>query len=171
MSIQDNFVTSYMQSTRLGIVSETKVNKIQSLTSDANSLEEKIKQLHRQHDSEKETEDSILNRELRSHPQYILDISLWLPYLIRTGKIPFTVVQVGNDGGVNVDGNNMNKMETDSRGNDCEFDIRDEWEDSVRDNSRLSVLRTWVDGDPSTERKLQSFSLEDNRVTFGNAKR
>lgn len=68
-------MTYYMQGTRLGIVSETKVNKIQSLPSDANSLEEKIKQVYRQHNPEKEIEDSILNGERRSHPQYILDIS------------------------------------------------------------------------------------------------
>lgn len=106
-----------MQGTRLGIVSETKVNKIQSLPSDANSLEEKIKQVYRQHNPEKEIEDSILKGERRSHPRYILDISLWLLCLIRIGKIPFTVSgSVENDVGMNIDGNNMDKMETDSRG-------------------------------------------------------
>lgn len=42
-----------MQDTKLGIIREAKVNEIQSLTLGANSLEEKIKQLHRLQSSEK----------------------------------------------------------------------------------------------------------------------
>lgn len=46
----------------------------------------------------------------------------------------------------------MDGMETDSRdiytGNDYRFDVKNEQEDSIIDNSLLFVLTIWENGDP-----------------------
>lgn len=46
----------------------------------------------------------------------------------------------------------MDGMETDSRdiytGNEYGFDVKNEQEDSITDNSLLSVLTIWENGDP-----------------------
>lgn len=76
-------------------------------------------------------------------------------------KTPFIVVQVENsDGGVNFDlGHKRTERETDSRdieiGNKYGFDIRNEWEDSIRENSIVSVLMIWVNGDVFAEMSVQ----------------